>query len=209
VECLEEAPVSPYFTRLWIIQEFILGKEVKIAFGNVMFSEDMLVNCVHYLESFSINPDSSYTSTPSSGGQGSIDLAPGKGYAALKNLSSQRNSALESAGVESRLIDKLVRMRHAHASDERDKIYGMIGLASDAETFFPQISYAKSVEDVYLDFGLQFVRNGQGIDLLYQVDSGISPTIRLPSWVPVSTSRLPFFQSLYFYFSKTNTRLFS
>lgn len=76
--------------------------------------------------------------------------------------------------------------RRTAATDLRDKIYGMLGLASDGPDFYHLVSYSKSVEATYEDFARYFVERGQGIQMLYQIDSRMSTTLGIPTWVPVS-----------------------
>ncbi|PNP56835.1 hypothetical protein THARTR1_03133 [Trichoderma harzianum] len=64
------------------------------------------------------------------------------------------------------------------ASDPRDYLYGLLGLATDAD-MAPKPDYAKSAEEIYRQFAKYFVSQGYGIELLSMSDSRMNL-----SWVP-------------------------
>jgi Heterokaryon incompatibility protein (HET) len=68
------------------------------------------------------------------------------------------------------------------ASDPRDQIYALLGLAKDAEEF-PQSDYELPVADVYRSFASAFITKGHGAEALSL--SYYGPKNReYPSWVP-------------------------
>ena len=90
---------------------------------------------------------------------------------------------------ESRLLDVLARFRHSNASDPRDKIYGLLGLATDVFDIVPD--YTKPVAQVYAEFFEAYVNAKQDLDLICQNPWGIRRTSKgkgnnmvLPSWCP-------------------------
>lgn len=92
-------------------------------------------------------------------------------------------------GRNSRLLDVLARFRTCSASDPRDKIYGLLGLATDAMTVHPD--YSKSVCQVYVDFFEIYVNATKSLDLLCQSPWGVrggskskANDLGLPSWCP-------------------------
>jgi hypothetical protein len=177
---------STYFTRLWVVQEFALAKRVSIWFGNVGLDPNLIVKCLEYLFKYSTNR-SYYLSADTT--ESSFDSTSAVGFSMLVELASQRmlirNSTASGTG-ESHLLGKLTLSRGTQATDQRDKIYGMLGLASDGGNFFPLVSYSKSTCEVFRDFARRFIETGQGIEMLYQVDSSTSNTLGTPTWVPVS-----------------------
>ncbi|CZR69573.1 uncharacterized protein PAC_19473 [Phialocephala subalpina] len=155
---------SPYLRRLWVVQEFALAKESPCGL-------------VPSNRGYYVSVDSSETVASNT------LLA---GFSALGDLVSQRKQIhnSEHRGTEHCLLDKLSLARATLATNMRDKIYGMLGLASDGLNFLPLVSYSKTVEAVYEDFAHKFVDRGQGMELLYQVDGRVSKTLRIPTWVP-------------------------
>lgn len=76
------------------------------------------------------------------------------------------------------LFQLLKRCCNFKASDPRDHLYGLLGLATDAN-MAPKPDYEKSTEQIYRQFAEYFVSQGYGTELLSMSDSRMSP-----SWVP-------------------------
>jgi hypothetical protein len=175
---------SPYFRRLWIVQEFCLPKRITLWFGDIGFDPVVISKFMGSLLACSSNQSFFVPA-------GSMDVAAG--LSAFEELTFQRamiHPPMPLALDSMSLLYKLSLIRSTLVTDQRDKLYGALGLASDGHEFFHLISYSKSVEAVYEDFAMHFINKGQGIDLLYQVDSRVSKTLQIPSWVPVGYSEL-------------------
>jgi hypothetical protein len=87
------------------------------------------------------------------------------------------------------LIDKLWESRRFLATDPRDKIYALLGLAKDSELFNEHVSYApdETPVKVFARFASLLAGWGQGESVLLQAGmSGSLSRDGLPSWVPVS-----------------------
>jgi len=69
-------------------------------------------------------------------------------------------------GHESKLLDVLARFRLAKAINPRDKIYGLLGLATD--TLGVKVDYNKSSREVCMDLFQTYVNTTQDLDLLCQ-----------------------------------------
>ncbi|KAL6792940.1 heterokaryon incompatibility domain-containing protein [Trichoderma sp. SZMC 28012] len=76
------------------------------------------------------------------------------------------------------LFQLLKRCCNFKASDPRDHLYGLLGLATDAN-MAPKPDYGKSTEQIYRQFAEYFVSQGYGIELLSMSDSRMNL-----SWVP-------------------------
>lgn len=68
------------------------------------------------------------------------------------------------------------------ASDPRDKVYSLLGLAADADALQIPINYKCSVESLYTTVAARIAKLHQPIDILYW-NLG-TKTFNLPSWVP-------------------------
>lgn len=177
---------SPYFRRLWVIQEFALAKGISLWFGTVGIDPEMVLDSIRYLFTYSTNRGY-YVAVDSS--ETAFKNASAAGFSSFANLMAQRQAIDNSIGSPAKgssLLDKLGLAREALATDQRDKMYCMLGLASDGSTFSHLVSYSKPVEAVYKDFACLFVERGQAMELLYGVDSMVSTTLVTPSWIPVS-----------------------
>lgn len=177
---------SQYFRRLWVIQEFALAKGITLWFSDCGIDPNMIVDCIRYLSKYSINRGLYLSADTTSTSNENASTA---GIAGFANMAFQRNlihTPTHSDSEQACLLEKLSLARETLATDLRDKIYGMLGLASDGPTFLSFVSYSTSIEAVYEDFAQSFVERGQGMEMLYQVDSRVSKTLQIPSWVPVS-----------------------
>jgi hypothetical protein len=109
-------------------------------------------------------------------------------FRTVQTIEHQREAVKKrgTPGHESRFIDVLARFRETNATDPRDKIYGLLGLASGGLDVC--VDYKKSVPEVYVDFFQTFVNTTKDLDLICQNPWGV-PTAEarrrgLPSWCP-------------------------
>ncbi|VUC26090.1 unnamed protein product [Clonostachys rosea] len=111
------------------------------------------------------------------------------------------------------LLDLLESFRNRESTDPRDKIYALLGLATDItythdgeaaeikglqNTDPPQPDYSKTVSDVYYEYACFFIESGQWCDVLHSAALnrlGSTRLADLPSWVPDWTSSRPSVQS--------------
>lgn len=166
----------PYFRRIWIRQEFSLPSKMTLLFGELPIEADDLSCCAALM--YLVDPVGEVQDT--------------QALVAVRSLGRQRaqvhhTGAGGKAKETQRLLNKLRHSRRADATDLRDKIYGMLNMASDEEDFLSSVSYAASDEmtTVVKKFARLFVEKGQAMKMLYQVDSRMSKTLDIPSWVPV------------------------
>jgi hypothetical protein len=123
-------------------------------------------------------------------------------FAKTQVIEHQRDIQKGTSPLNSTLLDVLSRFRATYSTDPRDKIYGLLGLATDNLGIVPD--YRKSVRDVYIDVARSQLNVTQNLDLITQSlwplgntptsnslsDSRssklptICSTIALPSWLP-------------------------
>lgn len=80
------------------------------------------------------------------------------------------------------LLDILKASRFLKAGNSRDKIFGILGLASDAAAF-PKPDYSRDVDEVFRHFATAFIHQGWGVEALCLSGLQISP-VAFPSWIP-------------------------
>lgn len=152
---------TPWFTRSWIVQEVTASRNVTILYNGQSFRWDDIykANGVTAREQ--------------------VDVKTYNGKMNVQNMGDLQNT---DKGNLPRLIYLLSIFRTLNATDPRDKIYAFRGLASDRNES-PLPDYAKSVEDVFVDFASFFVQQGLTGQML--LEAGQNRTVRrLPSWVP-------------------------
>ncbi|KAL6802806.1 heterokaryon incompatibility domain-containing protein [Trichoderma sp. SZMC 28013] len=132
---------DPYWDRLWILQEIGRARQLRVCFGNETFSWEGFM-------SFVALHNSDGTTGP------------------LKLNRLLREEKYNDSHTLKRLLEE---HREAKCSKPRDKVYGLVGLASDAGEF--PIDYKKSLYEVWKDT-MVFMNKRN----LFQDESQILPT---------------------------------
>lgn len=103
---------------------------------------------------------------------------------------------------ERRLLKLLQNTRSFKSTMPVDKIYGVLGLASDAHKCGVTVDYTLSAADVFTQFAKYHIEKTQSLDLLYSCAFKTTPAaLNVPSWVPDWTQpqfHVPFFTELNF-----------
>ncbi|KAJ9134175.1 HET-domain-containing protein [Coniochaeta hoffmannii] len=68
-------------------------------------------------------------------------------------------------------------------TDPRDRIFGLLGMASDTSAIQIQVDYTIPWQEVYADAIKRIIHAGY-VDILYDIYSAPSPPTSLPSWCP-------------------------
>lgn len=80
------------------------------------------------------------------------------------------------------LYTVLVQSRTSNATDPRDKLYGILGLADERDDPGLQPDYTLSVEEVYTRLAKTIITRTQSLDCLGS--AGLERNHKVPSWVP-------------------------
>ncbi|KAF6828235.1 HET domain-containing protein [Colletotrichum plurivorum] len=119
-EMVKTLVADGYWDRLWVVQEVSLNDKKRVCFGNQALGWDDFIRMVAKHSS-------------------NNDDGPRRLDRHLKERSSGSHT----------LRRLLIDHHHAQCQDKRDKIYGLVGLASDGNGF--PIDYRKSLMDVWVD----------------------------------------------------------
>ena len=169
----------PWLRRSWVIQEVAMSRTLYVWYSgfciNWSFVEttvQMLNNMVYLL-----------TTGKKEGFKGGAPM----GFFTLRDMMSLRNSV--QSGAQVTFDDVLCSFPHAQATDKRDHIFALQGLANPPLPLTLNPDYSKSTTTVYLEvteflfsqgcIGKVLPRAGYG-----HVRYGAGPSARLPSWVP-------------------------
>lgn len=198
---------SPYFRRIWILQEFALAPTLKLQLGASVSCDAMaLIASRQYLVSASGVNNGAYLGHSAPGDPPDLSTLTVAGARGLDAMTIERawarvrgdgsgEEATDSGKINGsgKLVQKLSATRRFKATDERDKVYAIMGLAADGddELWKELVSYAPEVTkwEIYTRFAKAMVQRGEGFEVLLQ--AGITEESiegGLPSWVPVSTS---------------------
>jgi hypothetical protein len=94
-------------------------------------------------------------------------------------------------GIRFPLCDLLMMFCKSEASNARDRLFAFLGLAADGNDSSLQPNYDESVGSVFLRYAKYFVRNGDGMKLLYLAPGVSNRDFQIPSWVPDWTQSDP------------------
>jgi hypothetical protein len=151
-----------YFSRIWVIQELVLSRQIAMRIGDVELWADALTSS--HLKSFHAGWNWDDTS------------APWAEHMAQRSF--QQRDIYEILKVTSK----------SKASDPRDRIFGIHGLVSDDKSQLAlRPNYSLSCLHVFLSVFAHSLINLRHPELLLNA-SGISAWDSYPSWVPNWTS---------------------
>lgn len=156
----------PWFRRMWIIQEISLAKKATVHCGSDWISWDELIGAVEFLCSSRIS--------------GMVGIAVGT------NLVYQLARVWRSyKSTKVWLHTLLINSLDSAATDPRDHIYALLGLASDATTRNIEVNYRMEVSDLFTSVAIQMVQREECLNVLNSCSEARPPvTPKLPSWVP-------------------------
>lgn len=162
-----------WFQRVWVVQELVLASQVKIFCGSWEVNGDdifsALKDCLTGMQ-FIWPPEPHLRNIPA-------QIRP------AHTLGQTRHAFLHSTSPRKFEILTLFDMfSHCVATKERDKLFGLLGLASDVadEAFDPD--YSSSLESVVRRYACEFIGRGAAMHLLYR--AGISKAYTFCSWIP-------------------------
>jgi len=171
---------KPYWNRAWIIQELAMNhNSTLILCGKFKLTRRMIrLGAVWCQELLQGSEDLSY--------RFDHDLEPEAWSWASRTL--QLVSLTSNPKIEIGLERLLNIVRRADATDEKDKVYSILGLLDTAVSADISPDYSRSEQQVYTDFITSIIkRTGRLEQIMF---GGISTKEGWPSWVP--DWRLPF-----------------
>jgi hypothetical protein len=167
--------MNEYWTRIWIVQEFVLARKVTIMYGNVLIPWP----CIHIVSSIKDWTIIMNAETDDS----AQDMSLERNFSQMADLRADR----ESFPMSDSVLPGLVSMfRSFHASLPQDKIYGLLGLVENAGGSGDGIvpDYTKKPTEVYTDLVELALRRGAFSILSSAGLSHPRSDVDLPSWVP-------------------------
>lgn len=160
---------NPWWSRSWVIQEVAMSREIVFQCGHVLASWDGVYSTVEH------------TSTHFVRGSFPLILKVLMMSPKSKNVTNR----LKVPEQQMELLDLLERFRYCEATDPRDKIYALLGLASDVQPDEITIDYTMPVQQLYIDIVKFFLSKHQTLDILGAIIQQKSELQHfLPSWVP-------------------------
>jgi len=179
----------PWFRRMWVVQELSVSKEVIVVCGtsyitweNLSCALAALVHCTEMSES-------------------TMTWGHPFDRMAKMDLCRRRNATWRLGGGTATINGLMHDFRDFEASDPRDKVYSMLGLAKDvyrpssagnegarrARDTLAKIDYSKSAATVFKELARYIILHTRSLNLLVtaiHTAPDAPKTLELPSWTP-------------------------
>ncbi|OCK80109.1 HET-domain-containing protein [Lepidopterella palustris CBS 459.81] len=185
-------PIAPWFAllkrqwwhRVWVMQEIAVADEFWFTCGdNTLYGRKMQIALdlfrhyyLHVMTSKPVDP-SEWSPAAKELLAHEFDLRP---WVMMDNWHKSEDNDRTLLTILHKAM--LPPERRMEATNPRDFIYALLGIASDAESLGISPDYSKSCQDVYTDVAHKLIENGQIVALSYcQLPKGLPD---LPSWVP-------------------------
>lgn len=181
---------SQYFSRIWILQEFVLAPKLLFCCGEVYIDAAGFIGAFVSLIRYSREMNGAYMFSPDRyvleraiGGKIVMRTPP------VTEMFLQRYK-LSKGEPKVKLIECLRHAWRFQATDLKDKIYALLGLAVDGDSYARYVSYApeETFRSTCLRFAKAIIEHGDGFHLLSQIHlmDPVSGEKLIPSWMPVS-----------------------
>jgi hypothetical protein len=188
----------PYWERVWILQEFVVSSEVQIQCGRSKISFEHFHGALFYLPMVHLHlVQTLYAqllAVMDQCGFESIDPLLKSQFLALGPLAFDYNSSAlfgmrrsyQLARDAKMTLTSLLSRTHisgkAEAKDDKDRIFALLGMASDTYGIKPDYSPLKECHTIYTLAAGAIIASGE-VDLL-SFSQHQAKKLEVPSWVP-------------------------
>ena len=156
----------PYFSRAWIVQEVILSQNAIVFCGSRITSYDKLVIACYWIKYSGLSPSILHLDSM-----------------ILSAWTLRRTRSLGEETRGTRLTNVLGLYRRMKATDPRDKVYALLGIAPSSDTSGIVPDYSQSVASIYTGVAKYLIEKEGNLTIFTDV-LGNSGHMGLPSWVP-------------------------
>jgi hypothetical protein len=175
--------MRPWFSRIWIVQELLMARKVVIWCGDATLDQfPVLETAARLMQMWNCHTRLQIATTaladPEVQAKGRLKLVCAGRLEALKAVREQGNQGI---------IYLLLLTRCFDATDLRDKIFALVGLASDVDEAF--VDYSKSCEEVLTQLsrvvldGSVETDTGCALDIWSCITRDADEELDKPSWV--------------------------
>ncbi|KAK0744898.1 heterokaryon incompatibility protein-domain-containing protein [Apiosordaria backusii] len=173
IENLRGILLNPWWQRIWVVQEMIVSRVAVVRCGPVQCPWEMFISaasaisCPSFQMSALFRPDSAKVLQ----------------YFCRQVLSFRdlRNEWQQSLGAP--ILTLLQDFSARRATDERDKVFALLGLSLLAQRFLIRVSYEDTVAEVYRSTAVGIIRRSRSLDI-WCGDLARKNRRDLDSWVP-------------------------
>ncbi|KAL5083978.1 hypothetical protein Trisim1_000714 [Trichoderma cf. simile WF8] len=172
-EALRRTLLVSWWDRIWVVQEAVVAKQLTVRYGNVEISWGLLAEVATLLHDWK----SSYAGHPSY--IPTSDLKVLNLFSRVSDLDHFRENWRRSQGID--LLSLMRHFGHRKASDDRDRVYALLGLCNQTTAIRPD--YWLDVKEVFMAPIIETIRNTKSLSVLYG-DHSRKTRRDIPSWVP-------------------------
>ncbi|KIL88617.1 hypothetical protein FAVG1_07864 [Fusarium avenaceum] len=162
---------SRWWDRIWVVQEAVLAKAITIRFGNASAPWELLADVAGVCSQHRIYPKLQHVSAS--------DIKVLSLLSKATDIDVLRQTWRQNEKPS--LLFVLRKFSNRQASDERDKIYALLGLCNSDIPITPD--YSRTITEAYRKTTIDIIRTSNTLDVL-SGDVGRKNRQDLPSWVP-------------------------
>jgi len=167
-----------WFTRIWVVQEVAVAINPIFICGNRAVAWDDLASVSYLIYEHSLIR---YLQNDSNSLQSTISAT--KGLLSLTIMDCVRHA--QQQGQPKTLQETLIQLHGFNATDPRDKIFALLGLAADTGEVILDPDYTALAEEVYTNTARYLLCRDACILILHKAGIGYPREYGdLPSWVP-------------------------
>ncbi|KAL9087745.1 MAG: hypothetical protein Q9165_006512 [Trypethelium subeluteriae] len=183
-QALANLSTRPYWTRVWIVQELLLARQVDVRFGQRVLSIEQLRDAIAG-RTASDAAQAAGDGPNQLQSQASLELQASPMF----NMLMRTRSSPEPAQLERLPQEAVADISNLDATDARDKIFALFGLVASEAPHYELIrpDYTKSLAQVYQDFARYSIITDRTLEVLRVAGRTLhsAKTFEsLPSWVP-------------------------
>ena len=172
-EALHHLTSRTWWTRMWILQEMVVSRKVDLVCGDSLISWGETANVMNLITYCYPSFDDIIQLT---------DTLPE--YVSVENVCCIVVLQPHFQSGSSLLLETCLFNANGFAApDDRDYIYAVLALASDANALVSHPDYTMAAHDVYNTLVRSYIENYKSLDIIY-IRSRPDFTSPLPSWVP-------------------------
>lgn len=165
----------PWFRRVWIIQEVVLAKQMGIVYGDEIITWSILGRVITVINNIGLH----YML------EGSDDTGEFVAPEGIKNISVMYAfKIIRDSGAPVTIQACLLDSRNFKATDPRDKMFAMLGIATDVDDPVLVPDYVQNTHVIYTKFTAYLLERDCSLRYLHAAGIGLPRSLlNIPSWV--------------------------
>jgi hypothetical protein len=164
LDILDDFFSTPYWRRVWIIQEIIVAPKATILYGDAAISWMTVQKILSSLSNSVITLKKQHT------WRNALHLRKFR----------DRLAAQKQIGI----LEAMSWSHHTLATDPRDKIFALLGLCHDGPAVVPLPNYKQPLETIIADMIWGKMNTSRSLDLMWVKGTTPQKALKLPSWIP-------------------------